>query len=302
MDPDPSPGNPLSLFTLGYMGRSYVCVPKIANTETENMSQPGMNPRTPLSSCPIPKCQIKAVANGLHDEGTERRSTSEVPSRNIMDVCSILNLVVGREVEVSVDTHAEPEPRLEEASTFFQEIGEKQFKCHCCSEIFTEGNYVKKHIDDVHLDLRPFRCPACECRFSTKGGLNNHIRDIEGCRVSIIQTIACMTSNRNFFPDVSAMGSPQVLGQGENSQPAASVERESSPSSRCLALEEDNSTIPSTEHKPLSRESLILIGEMIEETGDNKHTCSYCARIFSRKENVRRHIKQIHLGLRPFPC
>jgi Zn finger protein HypA/HybF involved in hydrogenase expression len=166
-----------------------------------------MNPRTPLSSCPIPKCQIKAVANGLHDEGTERRSTSEVPSRNIMDVYSILNLVVDREVEVSVDTHAEPEPRLEEGSTFFQEIEEKQFKCLCCSEIFTEGNYVKKHIDDVHLDLRPFRCPACECRFSTKGGLNNHIRDIEGYRVSIIQTIACMTSNRNFFPDASAMGS-----------------------------------------------------------------------------------------------
>jgi hypothetical protein len=151
-------------------------------------------------------------------------------------------------------------------------------------------------------DLRPFRYPACECRCNTKGGLNNHIRNIQGCRVSIIQKIACMTSNRNFFPDASAKGSPQVLGPEENSQPAASVERGSSPSSRCLALEEDSNTIPSTEHKPLSKESLILIGEMIEETGDNKHTCSYCARIFSRREHARRHIKQIHLGLRPFPC
>ena len=301
MDPDPSRGNPLSLFALKYMGRSFVYAPKIANTGTENMSQPGVNPRTPLPSCPIPKCQIKAVANGLHGEGTKRRSTSGVPSRNIVDVSSKLNLVVDREVEVSVETHAEPEPRLEETSTFFQEIGEKQFKCLCCFEIFTEGKYVKKHIDDVHRDLT-FRCPACECRYNTKGGLNNHIRNIEGCRVSIIQRIAFMTSNRNFFSDASAKGSPQVLGPEENSQPAASVERESSPSSRCLTLEEDSNTIPSTEHKPLSRESLILIGEMIEETGDNKHTCSYCARIFSRREHARRHIKQIHLGLRPFPC
>jgi hypothetical protein len=99
-----------------------------------------------------------------------------------------------------------------------------------------------------------------------------------------------MTSNRNFFPDASAKGWPQVLGPEENSQPATSVERESSPSSRCLALEEDINTIPSTKHKPLSRKSLILIGEMIEETGDNKHTCSYCARIFSRREHARRHI------------
>jgi ribosomal protein L37AE/L43A len=49
-------------------------------------------------------------------------------------------------------------------------------------------------------------------------------------------------------------------------------------------------------------ESLILIREMIEDPGDNKHTCSYCARIFSRREHARRHIKQIHLGLWPFPC
>jgi uncharacterized Zn-finger protein len=302
MDPDPPRGNPLSLFALKYMGRSYVYAPKLANTEIENMSQPGMNPRTPLPSCPIPKYQSQAVANGLHGEGTERRSTGEVSSRNIMDISSILNLVVDREVEVSVETHAEPEPRLEEVSTFFQETGEKQFKCLCCSEIFTEGKYVKKHIADIHRDLRPFRCPASECRCNTKGGLNNHIRDIEGCGVSIIRKIACMTSNRNFLPDASAIGSPLVLGSGENSQPAASVERESSPSSRCLALEEDSNTIPSTEHKPLSMESLILIGEMIEETGDNKHTCSYCARIFSRREHARRHIKQIHLGLQPFPC
>jgi Zn finger protein HypA/HybF involved in hydrogenase expression len=99
-----------------------------------------------------------------------------------MDVSSKLNLVVDREVEVSVET----KPRLEETSMFFQEIGEKQFKCLCCSEIFTEGKYVKKYTDDVHRDLRPFRCPACEYRCNTKGGLNNHIRNIEGCRVSII--------------------------------------------------------------------------------------------------------------------
>ena len=54
-------------------------------------------------------------------------------------------------------------------------LGLKPFKCDFCDKSFGEKGNLDKHISDVHLRLKPFKCDDCDKSFARKSDLNRHI-------------------------------------------------------------------------------------------------------------------------------
>ena len=49
-------------------------------------------------------------------------------------------------------------------------------ECSVCFKSFVKYGQLQRHISLVHEGIKPFECSICEIKFSTKNGLNKHIR------------------------------------------------------------------------------------------------------------------------------
>ena len=54
----------------------------------------------------------------------------------------------------------------------------KPYECDHCQMSFAQKSDIQKHINAVHLKLKPFECDQCQKSFSLKGQLKNHINAI----------------------------------------------------------------------------------------------------------------------------
>lgn len=54
----------------------------------------------------------------------------------------------------------------------------KLIQCGTCKAVFKRRTYLKKHINAVHLKIKPFKCPSCDRCFGYKGARAKHIRTI----------------------------------------------------------------------------------------------------------------------------
>ena len=52
------------------------------------------------------------------------------------------------------------------------------YPCQSCEKDFKTKGELKKHMNRVHLKLRPHECDICNSIFSEKGDLNKHIRSV----------------------------------------------------------------------------------------------------------------------------
>ena len=52
----------------------------------------------------------------------------------------------------------------------------KAHACDQCESSFNRPAELKRHIDVVHLGLKPHKCTECERAFGLKGDLTNHIK------------------------------------------------------------------------------------------------------------------------------
>lgn len=55
-------------------------------------------------------------------------------------------------------------------------LGDRPHQCDYCGKRFLRLDYVRHHINTVHLKLRPFVCNFCKKGFSSKNALSVHIR------------------------------------------------------------------------------------------------------------------------------
>lgn len=54
----------------------------------------------------------------------------------------------------------------------------KRFACDQCGQLFTERSNRKKHVEAVHLKLRPHGCATCGAEFAAKVNLHKHILSV----------------------------------------------------------------------------------------------------------------------------
>lgn len=57
-------------------------------------------------------------------------------------------------------------------------IQKPAFHCHMCSKLFKRNWDLHKHIEAVHLRIKPFSCSDCDSRFGHKGTRDKHYRTI----------------------------------------------------------------------------------------------------------------------------
>ena len=50
----------------------------------------------------------------------------------------------------------------------------KPFKCKLCNIALAEKTYMNRHISSVHEGKMPFKCDICDAKFSYKGNLTRH--------------------------------------------------------------------------------------------------------------------------------
>ena len=55
---------------------------------------------------------------------------------------------------------------------------EKVLTCEICYATFTQGYYLKKHIESIHGGIKPFKCSTCYKIFSHKYNLKSHIATV----------------------------------------------------------------------------------------------------------------------------
>ena len=55
---------------------------------------------------------------------------------------------------------------------------DKTFPCDQCGRVFNWKGTLKRHVTNVHLDLRAFSCEHCGCCFKQKGNLNAHVKSM----------------------------------------------------------------------------------------------------------------------------
>ena len=52
----------------------------------------------------------------------------------------------------------------------------KVFKCSKCSKRFFKSSQLARHTSSVHDKIRPFDCPHCDSKFKEKSALKYHLR------------------------------------------------------------------------------------------------------------------------------
>lgn len=68
----------------------------------------------------------------------------------------------------------------------------KRIQCGTCKAFFKRKTYLKKHINAVHLKIKPFKCPSCDRSFGYKGARAKHIRTIhQGLKPFRCAAIGC---------------------------------------------------------------------------------------------------------------
>ncbi|XP_066925361.1 zinc finger imprinted 3-like [Clytia hemisphaerica] len=71
---------------------------------------------------------------------------------------------------------------------------DKHFKCTECGTLFTRRNDMKKHMNNLHLGIKPHKCETCPKSFAHKGDLNRHTNEVHGK----IRSIECELCGKKF--------------------------------------------------------------------------------------------------------
>ena len=53
--------------------------------------------------------------------------------------------------------------------------GPRNYVCHECGKSCRDNHDLKKHVDGVHLKLKPFKCEYCDKSFDMGSNLDRHV-------------------------------------------------------------------------------------------------------------------------------
>ena len=121
----------------------------------------------------------------------------------------------------------------------------KPYECEQCQKSFTRENDMQKHVNMVHLKIRPFECEQCQKSFSKKDHLKDHINAIH----LKIKPYECHQCKMSF-------------------------------AQKCQL-----------------NTHVKIIHQQIKA-----HECKDCQLHFSRKQDMQTHVNVVHLKVKPFEC
>ena len=54
----------------------------------------------------------------------------------------------------------------------------KPYECEQCQKSFILKDHLKRHINAIHLEIKPYECDQCKKSFSRKDKMYNHVKSV----------------------------------------------------------------------------------------------------------------------------
>ena len=160
----------------------------------------------------------------------------------------------------------------------------KPYECDHCQMSFAQKSDIQKHINAVHLKLKPFECDQCQKSFSLKGQLKNHINAIH-LKIKPYESDQCKKS----FSQKSQLITH--VHQQIKSHKYKDLKTSSYKCSDC-----DSSFVTRNTLKHHVNRVHLKIKPL------RKLVCNECEESFEHKQSLEYHMNRIHLKVKPYVC
>ena len=80
-------------------------------------------------------------------------------------------------------------------------------QCNLCQKAFHDTSTLRRHIKQIHLQVRAYQCPVCGRHFTQKANMHSHMH-----RMHAQQTFGCQTCFRAFASQAELQEHQQRLG------------------------------------------------------------------------------------------
>ena len=166
-----------------------------------------------------------------------------------------------------------------------------------CGKTFTKFDSLKRHVSEAHKGCRPYSCTLCGKTYGRRDYLLRHLKSHNDAEVA----------NLN-IPKVSqtaAMsGGGVAVGGGSGSASINFSALTPAPLSEIGIV--GGGPTPAQQ---ASQANIKMAHSAKKRAAEDKKTCkwvldngSVCGRTFSKFDSLRRHVAELHKGIRPFVC
>merc|ERR1712129_235463 len=145
-------------------------------------------------------------------------------------------------------------------------------KCEFCDVSMASKSKLRKHIQDIHCDLRPYKCQVCDKRFKRNGHLNEHKLIHTGERPH-----RCKTCSKT-FSTTKSLSLHSLMHTGEKPH-------------RC----------PEPECGKSFRQRPHLKAHLLSHSELRSYMCSECNKCYKTRNYLTLHAA-IHLDTKKFSC
>lgn len=170
-----------------------------------------------------------------------------------------------------------------------------------CGKTFTKFDSLKRHVSEAHKGQRPYSCTLCGKTYGRRDYLLRHLKSHNDAEVA----------NLN-IPKVSqtaAMsGGGVAVGGGGGGGGSASINFSSLTPHPLSDIGIVGGGGP-TPAQQASQANIKMAHSAKKRAAEDKKTCkwvldngSVCGRTFSKFDSLRRHVAELHKGIRPFVC
>ncbi|CAN0390905.1 unnamed protein product [Pylaiella littoralis] len=176
--------------------------------------------------------------------------------------------------------------------------GGGEHECLVCGKTFGKASKLVRHAA-THTGEKPFRCDeeSCSKAFATKDKLKRHALSHARRKAGLSVSVGSAARREAETRQNAALFAEKAAAAGVSLQPVAGT----SPADPFLHY--TPTTAPLLEASRMERErALGGSGSGTSTGGGWKHSCATCGRNFLDNYHLKRHVKAIHEGPRPYTC
>lgn len=176
-----------------------------------------------------------------------------------------------------------------------------------CGKTFTKFDSLKRHVSEAHKQIRPYCCTLCGKNYGRRDYLLRHLRSHNDVEVSNLN-IAKVTNNPSTGNTATIVAAPNPM-PGQSSSSISLSQLPAISTNQLGGILPPSHTSNASSNAGLSGHRMAPTIAGKKRPADDKKTCKWvldngtiCGRTFSKFDSLRRHVAELHKGIRPFVC